>query len=126
MDALPQIVHRAQMFLPVIIQLLQHDLFFHMPHQLRTDRLLLDGINVVEFPDAALENPIVIEFRIRFQPLRDIRVVCKFVLQRMGQTIGVPLLFHAAGWNVLRNERLHDFVANRSDGVLDLIGCHQL
>jgi hypothetical protein len=77
-DALSQVVHGRQMFLPVHIELPQHHLFFNVAHQLAANRVFLGFVGFVTFLQAALENAIFIEGLVLANPAVNIQPQTKF------------------------------------------------
>ena len=124
-DALPQIVHRGQVFLPVEVQLLQHHFLFYLPHELRANRFDLLVVGIPDNRDAVFANLVFVHTAVFADPARRIDMHPEITFECIRQPIGIPLLFKTARRDVLVDQFLDDFLADCRNRVCHLVGGHE-
>ena len=111
-NALAQVVHTGEMFLPVIVELPQHDFLLDLAHQRRADRRNFLIVSRLHFLDGPFADLVLVHPAVFAQPPGDVQRRQKFAGKRMGQALGIPLLLNAAWRYVLVDNAFDDFLAN--------------
>ena len=126
MNALTQVIHRRQMFLPQIVEGLQHHGLLELMHHLFTDQRLLGGIEGFRFLNNALTQQVFKQLVIFRQPLGDRQIHAEVATQAGLETRNVPGFIQGVRCDVLINHRIDDIGADRIDGLADIGGIQQL
>ena len=126
-DALAQVVHHRQVFLPFLVEHLQHELLLDLAH-VDAGGGPGGGLGgVVRFDRRcnALAQRFFGEVGVFLQPLRHRRSAVELGGERLFEAGDVPLVLDALGRDVFADHFFDDLGAHLLDGLGDVVHVHQ-
>ena len=94
MNALAQVVHVGQVFFPVAVEDLQHQVLLDRTQGLGADLLFLAGVVRFQLLDDALGDALDVQAVVFVQPLAHRNIAAVFRLQAFLKAFHVPLVLH--------------------------------
>ena len=120
MDALAQVVHGGEVFAPLVVDNLQHNVAFEIRHGLFADQFDFLGIFIFDAFDETLFNVLVVQSTVFFQPAFNIDMQAEIGGKLVLKCRNVPLLFHAVRRNVVINQIADNVGANFASQIADV------
>ncbi|KGE03265.1 hypothetical protein HRUBRA_02213 [Pseudohaliea rubra DSM 19751] len=118
-DALAQVVHGRQVFLPQRVEHLQHDLLLDLAH-VRAHLLALGVVGGLDGLHNALAQALLFELIVLVEPLLHRQLDGELGLQLALEAGDVPLLLNAHGRHVAVDGLVDHILADRRDRVVDV------
>src|SRR5690606_2349250 len=125
-DALPKVIERREVLLPLRIELAEHHALLELAHDGLADRRDLFVVLGLDALENELAQPALVEIAVLLERLRDIERQAELALDGLGQAFLAPNLPDALGGHILADDLVDDLGANAANGVGDVRGVHQL
>src|SRR5215468_8048491 len=125
-NALAQVVHGCQVLAPVLVELAQHDLLFHVAHDRRADPRHLGVVGLVQGAHDALAQRFGAELRLLLQPEGRVDAGVEIALHRCAQCLEIPVLLGGLARQVLIEQRTDRVLHQPVNGVGEILGPHDL
>src|ERR1700761_6123454 len=125
-DALTQVIHARQVFLPGVVHHAQHDVLFQLAHGFGTDLLLLVLEQLVDTLANMFEQRVVVGLALLLKPVTHIGMYTELALQFPVERLDIPLLVDAVRRHVTPHQPVDHVFTNIVDGCRHVFGLEQL